>query len=70
MARNESEQRIVASANGEGFRPYDRYGTPIKGLSWLPLRLSRPTLSALILATLRRARRRLKLRRPLQARQI
>ena len=43
MARNQSEQRIVASANGEGFRPYDRYGTPIKGLSWLPLRFDAET---------------------------
>ena len=43
MARNQSEQRIVASENDEGFRPYDRYGTPIKGLSWLPLRFDAET---------------------------
>src|SRR3954466_3143449 len=38
MPPNGPEQRIVASANTQEFRPYDRYGAPIQGLSWLPLR--------------------------------
>jgi anti-sigma factor ChrR (cupin superfamily) len=43
MPRNGSEQRIVTSAKDEGFRPYDRYGAPIKGLSWMPLRFDAET---------------------------
>ena len=35
---SEGDRRIVASALSEGFRPYDRYGTPMEGLSWMPLR--------------------------------
>jgi len=29
-------RRIVATASGE-FRPYDRYGEPVPGMSWVPL---------------------------------
>ncbi len=38
MDQQERLLRIVASASTEGFRPYDRYGRRIEGLSWLPLR--------------------------------
>ena len=31
-------QRLVAAAEDGDFRPYDRYGPPIEGLSWKPLR--------------------------------
>ena len=43
MPPNGPEQRIVASANTQEFRPYDRYGAPIQGLSWLPLRFDAET---------------------------
>ena len=29
---------LVASAAAEGFGPYDRFGAPLPGMSWLPLR--------------------------------
>ena len=29
---------MVASAAAEAFRPYDRFGAPLPGMSWLPLR--------------------------------
>ena len=38
MDRNGSTQRMVVSARHGEFRPFDRYGSPIKGLSWIPLR--------------------------------
>jgi anti-sigma factor ChrR (cupin superfamily) len=43
MPRNGTDQRIVASAKGREFRPYDRYGVPIEGLSWMPLRFDAET---------------------------
>jgi anti-sigma factor ChrR (cupin superfamily) len=33
-----AEARIAASAESKGFRPYDRFGPVIDGLSWMPLR--------------------------------
>lgn len=38
MREGHAEERIVTAAGVEGFRPYDRYGTRIEGLSWKPLR--------------------------------
>ena len=38
MGHAGSEDRIVTSASEAGFRPFDRYGAPIPGLSWKPLR--------------------------------
>ena len=38
MSAREMEWRLVQSARSFGFRPYDRFGTPIDGLSWVPLR--------------------------------
>ncbi len=38
MGDRKIDRRIVASAGSEGFRPYDRYGAVVEGLSWMPLR--------------------------------
>jgi quercetin dioxygenase-like cupin family protein len=38
MAEARTADRIVVSASQAGFRPYDRYGAPVPGLSWMPLR--------------------------------
>ena len=43
MGQQETQQRIVASAKTADFRPYDRYGKRIAGLSWMPLRYDAPT---------------------------
>ena len=29
--------RSIINANQEEFRPYDRYGTPVEGMWWIPL---------------------------------
>ncbi len=33
----DAARRKIRSTNAAAFRPYDRYGEPIPGLSWLPL---------------------------------
>ena len=38
MGQAQPAARIVVSAAQDGFRPYDRYGDPVPGLSWMPLR--------------------------------
>lgn len=38
MPVGEEGERLVAGAKSAGFRPYDRYGTVLEGLSWKPLR--------------------------------
>jgi anti-sigma factor ChrR (cupin superfamily) len=36
--REMEHTRIVATASADGFRPSDRFGEPLPGMSWLPLR--------------------------------
>jgi anti-sigma factor ChrR (cupin superfamily) len=36
--KGQAEPRIAASAESSDFRPYDRFGPVIEGLSWFPLR--------------------------------
>ena len=43
MGQQQTRQRIVASAKTADFRPYDRYGKRIEGLSWMPLRYDAQT---------------------------
>jgi anti-sigma factor ChrR (cupin superfamily) len=38
MTVAQEKERLVADAASSGFRPYDRYGTVLEGLSWKPLR--------------------------------
>ena len=38
MPVGEEGERLVAGAKSAGFRPYDRFGTVLEGLSWKPLR--------------------------------
>ncbi|HXV24030.1 MAG TPA: cupin domain-containing protein [Alphaproteobacteria bacterium] len=38
MGGRETDWRIVTSTESDGFRPYDRYGRVVEGLSWKPLR--------------------------------
>lgn len=37
MALLDPDQRRILATGATAFRPYDRYGEPIPGLSWIPL---------------------------------